>query len=47
MTVEIDHANIVSLRRAAAARDLPIRALINSLIDTLASDTTLIGCRAR
>jgi hypothetical protein len=42
LVLEVDHAIVVGLRRAAVRRDLPIRALINSLLDTLACDATLI-----
>ena len=38
LTIEVGHDIVVSFRRAAAARDVPIRSLINSLLDTIATD---------
>ena len=37
-TVEVGHDTIVGLRRAAAARDVPVKSLISDLLDVIASD---------
>jgi hypothetical protein len=38
VAVELEHLVAVRLRRAAAVRDVPVKRLINNLLDVIASD---------
>ena len=38
VAVELEHLVAVRLRRAAAVRDVPVKRLINNLLDTIATD---------
>jgi hypothetical protein len=38
VTLEVGHDVVVGLRKAAAARDLPVKVLMCSLLDAIATD---------
>jgi hypothetical protein len=43
MTVEVDHAIVVSLRPEARRRDVPLKRLVTDLLDALGEEPGLVG----
>jgi hypothetical protein len=43
LKMEVAHDIVVGLRRAAAARDVPVARLINNLLDVIVEEPNLVG----
>ena len=43
MTVEVDHAIVVSLRPEARRRDVPLKRLVTDLLDRVGEEPGLVG----